>query len=376
MGNSNYLDVQNFQCKYKSLSLAWPACLPSEVMQPVPSFSLWDSLKAGKIRLASVINKHLWYFKGRAGRCMRMRQRQPEQAGQKQKQKDTKPWNEGGKADKATELGCITWCVSSLALSRLLYFCFQLPTWIPEVVKYGISNLTLMGGFPSLSSASTLGSPKWALIRYSFPPLQKRFFSWNKKSFQQYEWFSTQNIKLLNYINHFKSFLGLKRKNFFFNLKVVVFVLCLFWGFFFLNADQLVLCIKQVSSSSSLILKENIRSLVFFLIIFVTQHNSCIITMEHTMLLEFALGWVINHELEVIIVILGEKTDNSTYWKRFNGPDNFTVLWNPFDTSNSGFKLWWVCIIWNWNVNLHIVGRWSTLKLTFCLQKSEKKSHL
>lgn len=90
------------------------------------------------------------------------------------------------------------------------------------------------------------------------------------------------------------------------------------------------------------------------------------------MLLEFALGWVINHELEVIIVILGEKTDNSTYWKRFNGPDNFTVLWNPFDTSNSGFKLWWVCIIWNWNVNLHIVGRWSTLKLTFCLQKSEK----
>lgn len=112
MGNSNYLDVQNFQCKYKSLSLAWPACLPSEVMQPVPSFSLWDSLKAGKIRLASVINKHLWYFKGRAGRCMRMRQRQPEQAGQKQKQKDTKPWNEGGKADKATELGCIC-CVSA-----------------------------------------------------------------------------------------------------------------------------------------------------------------------------------------------------------------------------------------------------------------------
>lgn len=43
-------------------------------------------------------------------------------------------------------------------------------------------------------------------------------------------------------------------------------------------------------------------------------------------------------------------------WKRFNGPDNFTVLWNPFDTSNSGFKLWRVRIIWNRNVNLHIVG--------------------
>lgn len=46
----------------------------------------------------------------------------------------------------------------------------SLLTWIPDVVKYGISNFTLMGGFPSLSSASTLGSPKWALIKYSFPP--------------------------------------------------------------------------------------------------------------------------------------------------------------------------------------------------------------
>lgn len=45
-------------------------------------------------------------------------------------------------------------------------------TWMPEVVKYGISNLTLMGGFPSLSSASTLGRPKWARIKYSFPPCQ------------------------------------------------------------------------------------------------------------------------------------------------------------------------------------------------------------
>lgn len=150
----------------------------------------------------------------------------------KAKRHQTMEWRRQGRQGYRAGLHLL--CVSSLALSRLLYFCFQLPTWIPEVVKYGISNLTLMGGFPSLSSASTLGSPKWALIRYSFPPLQKRFFSWNKKSFQQYEWFSTQNIKLLNYINHFKSFLGLKRKNFFFNLKVVVFVLCLFWGFCFL----------------------------------------------------------------------------------------------------------------------------------------------
>ena len=43
-------------------------------------------------------------------------------------------------------------------------------TCIPEVVKYGISNLTCIGGFPSVSSAVTLGSPKWALIKYSFPP--------------------------------------------------------------------------------------------------------------------------------------------------------------------------------------------------------------
>lgn len=46
-------------------------------------------------------------------------------------------------------------------------------TWMPEVVKYGISNLTLIGGFPSLSSASTLGRPKWARIKYSFPPCDK-----------------------------------------------------------------------------------------------------------------------------------------------------------------------------------------------------------
>lgn len=51
-------------------------------------------------------------------------------------------------------------------------------TWMPEVVKYGISNLTLIGGFPSLSSASTLGRPKWARIKYSFPPWDK---SWHKR---------------------------------------------------------------------------------------------------------------------------------------------------------------------------------------------------
>lgn len=70
---------------------------------------------------------------------------------------------------------------------------------------------------------------------------------------------------------------------------------------------------------------------------------------------------------------MGEKTKNNTYWKRFNGPDNFTVLWNPFDTSNSGFKLWRVCIIWYWNVNFYIVGSWSTLKLTFRLKKEREK---
>ena len=43
-------------------------------------------------------------------------------------------------------------------------------TCIPEVVKYGISNFTCIGGFPSVSSPITLGKPKCALIRYSFPP--------------------------------------------------------------------------------------------------------------------------------------------------------------------------------------------------------------
>ena len=43
-------------------------------------------------------------------------------------------------------------------------------TWIPEVVKYGISNLTLIGGLPSLRSPTTLGRPKCAFMRYSFPP--------------------------------------------------------------------------------------------------------------------------------------------------------------------------------------------------------------
>ena len=52
--------------------------------------------------------------------------------------------------------------------------CVFVCTWMPEVVKYGISNLTLIGGFPSLSSASTLGRPKWARIKYSFPPCERK----------------------------------------------------------------------------------------------------------------------------------------------------------------------------------------------------------
>lgn len=43
-------------------------------------------------------------------------------------------------------------------------------TCIPDTVKYGISNLMWMGGLPSRSSVSTLGRPKWARIKYSFPP--------------------------------------------------------------------------------------------------------------------------------------------------------------------------------------------------------------
>ena len=46
-------------------------------------------------------------------------------------------------------------------------------TCIPDVVKYGISNLTLIGGLPSMSSLSTLGKPKCALIKNSFPPCKK-----------------------------------------------------------------------------------------------------------------------------------------------------------------------------------------------------------
>ena len=44
-------------------------------------------------------------------------------------------------------------------------------TWMPETVKYGISNLTVIGGLSFLSSSfETDGSPKCARIRYSFPP--------------------------------------------------------------------------------------------------------------------------------------------------------------------------------------------------------------
>lgn len=43
-------------------------------------------------------------------------------------------------------------------------------TCMPDTVKYGISNLTVIGGFPSASAFSTLGRPKWARIRNSLPP--------------------------------------------------------------------------------------------------------------------------------------------------------------------------------------------------------------
>lgn len=52
-------------------------------------------------------------------------------------------------------------------------------------MKYGISNLTVMGGLPSASSFSTLGRPKWALIRNSLPP-------WNR---------TQQNISVQNHYN-------------------------------------------------------------------------------------------------------------------------------------------------------------------------------
>jgi len=166
---------KTFRCKYKPLSLVLTAYFPSEIMQPVLPFSLQDSLKKGKNHTC-LSNKHLWYFKVRSRKMYVNETVTARTSRTETKAKRHQPWNKGGKGkvDKATKLGCISWCVRSLAHSLLLYFYFQLPTWIPEVVKYGISNLTLMGGFPSLSSASTLGSPKWALMRYSFPPLQKK----------------------------------------------------------------------------------------------------------------------------------------------------------------------------------------------------------
>merc|ERR1719192_787635 len=47
---------------------------------------------------------------------------------------------------------------------------FRYLTWMPDVVKYGISNLTLMGGLPSIRLPSTLGRKNWAFMRYSLPP--------------------------------------------------------------------------------------------------------------------------------------------------------------------------------------------------------------
>lgn len=88
---------KTFRCKYKPLSLVLTAYFPSEIMQPALPFSLQDSLKKGKIILASVINTY-GTSKWGAGRCMWTRQWQPGQAGQKQKQKDT---NHGTKEVKA-----------------------------------------------------------------------------------------------------------------------------------------------------------------------------------------------------------------------------------------------------------------------------------
>ena len=68
---------------------------------------------------------------------------------------------------------CVRTCVG--VCGRMACMCVTRElTWMPDVVKYGISNLTLIGGLPSLSSASTLGRPKWARIRYSFPPCRER----------------------------------------------------------------------------------------------------------------------------------------------------------------------------------------------------------
>lgn len=49
---------KTFRCKYKPLSLVLTAYFPSEIMQPALPFSLQDSLKKGKIILASVINTY------------------------------------------------------------------------------------------------------------------------------------------------------------------------------------------------------------------------------------------------------------------------------------------------------------------------------
>lgn len=57
-----------------------------------------------------------------------------------------------------------------LAQTTCLTFDMKWLTCIPETVKYGISNFTVMGGLPSCSSFSTLGRPKCALIRNSLPP--------------------------------------------------------------------------------------------------------------------------------------------------------------------------------------------------------------
>lgn len=76
---------------------------------------------------------------------------------------------------------------------------------------------------------------------------------------------------------------------------------------------------------------------------------------------------------EVIVRMLGDQSKENTYWKGFNGPDNFTVLWNPFDTSHSGFKLGRVGVVGNWDVNLHVVGRGSPLELALGLRMGKHR---
>lgn len=72
----------------------------------------------------------------------------------------------------------------------------------------------------------------------------------------------------------------------------------------------------------------------------------------------------------------GEEPFPSAYRERLDSPHNRTVLRHPLDTPNCGFEFWRVGIVWNRNVNLHIVGRGSALKLTLGLKRSKPRGHL